>query len=158
MFKLPPLEGRCVPEEATDIVFFSCDYDYFDRHGYALQQSINRTVGWVHVHCHIINEGNMDKHVLDDLQSKYKFTYTHESVTKDFYANLDKNKKRMKEGIHIFKTNDLDYIARRTYLASVRFMRLNQLFKNPHQHIFQIDCDTILRNGFHTADFRQLTK
>ena len=31
----------------------------------------------------IINEGNMDKHVLDDLQSKYKFTYTHES-TKDF--------------------------------------------------------------------------
>ena len=66
-------------EEATDIVFSRCDYDYFDRHGYALQQSINRTVGWVHVHCPIINEGNMDKHVLDDLQSKYKFTYTHES-------------------------------------------------------------------------------
>ena len=37
----------------------------------------------------------------------------------------------MKEGRHIFKTDDLDYIARRTYLASVRFMRLNQPFKNP---------------------------
>ena len=49
MFKLPS-EWKIVPEEATDIVFFSCDYDYFDRHGYALQQSINRTVGWVHVH------------------------------------------------------------------------------------------------------------
>ena len=65
----------------------------------------------------------------------------------------------MKEGMHIFKTNDLDYIARRTYSCKCKILRLTQLFKKiPIQHIFQIDCDTILRNGFHTADFRQLTK
>ena len=63
MFKLPQLHGNIVPKEKEDIVFFSCDYDYFDRHGYALAQSINRTLGWMHVHCHVIDEGNMDKNV-----------------------------------------------------------------------------------------------
>ena len=58
MFKLPQLHGNIVPKEKEDIVFFSCDYDYFDRHGYALAQSINRTLGWMHVHCHVIDEGN----------------------------------------------------------------------------------------------------
>ena len=62
----------------------------------------------------------------------------------------------MKEGQDIFKTGDHDYIARRTYLASARFMRLYELFNNPNQHVFQLDCDTILRNGFHQADFRKI--
>ena len=55
----------------------------------------------------------------------------------------------MREGMSIFKTADINYIARRTYLASVRFMRgRNQLFKNKDTHVLQIDCDSILRNGF----------
>ena len=158
MFKLPQLHGNIVPKEKEDIVFFSCDYDYFDRHGYALAQSINRTLGWMHVHCHVIDEGNMDKNVLDKMSAVYSFTYTYEQVNEDFYKSLAKNKKRMKEGQHIFKTNDLDYIARRTYLASVRFMRLAHLFKRDHQYILQVDCDTVLRNGFFQNDFKDLTK
>jgi len=156
MFELPRLYGSLTPASESCVVFFSCDYDYFDRHGFALQQSINRTLGWMHVHCHIINEGNMNKLVLDDLQSKYKFTYTWEDVDNKFYTNLKKNHKRMKDGIDIFKTSDLDYIARRTYLASVRFMRLDELFPNKTQHVFQIDCDSILRNGFHQSAFMNL--
>ena len=38
------------------------------------------------------NEGNMNKNVLDKIQNNYKFTYTYETVTKDFYANLEKIK------------------------------------------------------------------
>jgi len=68
------------------------------------------------------------------------------------------SKKRMKEGQHIFKTDDLDYIARRTYLASVRFMRIAHLFKYDSQHILQVDCDTVLRNGFFQNEFQDLTR
>ena len=76
MFDVPQLHGHNVPQKAEDIIFFSCDYDYFDRHGYALAQSINRTIGWIHVHCHIINEGNMNQEVLDHLSRHFNFTYS----------------------------------------------------------------------------------
>tara|TARA_X000000368_G_C23057758_1_gene724812 strand:+ start:2439 stop:3287 length:849 start_codon:yes stop_codon:yes gene_type:complete len=158
MFELPKLHGHNVPNKAKDIIFFSCDYDYFDRHGYALAQSINRTIGWIHVHCHIINEGNMNQIVLDDLTRQFNFTYSYEHVSEQLYKDLKKNTKRMKEGQDIFKTGDLDYIARRTYLASARFMRLHELFKADDQYIFQLDCDTVLRNGFHQKDFRDMAK
>ena len=139
MFDVPQLHGHNVPQKAEDIIFFSCDYDYFDRHGYALAQSINRTIGWIHVHCHIINEGNMNQEVLDHLSRHFNFTYSYEHVKEDLYKNLGKNPKRMKEGQDIFKTGDHDYIARRTYLASARFMRLYELFNKPNQNIFQLD-------------------
>lgn len=98
----------------------------------------------------------MDQKVLDYLSQHFKFTYSYEHVKEDLYKNLDKNIKRMKEGQDIFKTGDHNYIARRTYLASARFMRLFELFHNPLQNIFQLDCDTILRNGFHQNDFRTI--
>ena len=157
MFKLPEMKGHMCPREELHVVYFSCDYDYFDRHGYALQQSINRTVGWVHVHCHIINEGNINHSTLKDLMNKFKFTYTWEDVDAQFYKDLPKNKSMMGEGMQIFKTSDLDYIARRTYLASVRFIHMAEIFTNPHQRILQIDCDSILRNGFHLVDFEKVT-
>jgi len=157
MFKLPKLQGQSVPHSEKYIIYFSCDYNYFDRHGFALQQSINRTVSWVHVHCHIINEGNMNTTVLDTLKDAYKFTYSYENVDDLFYHDMPKNKSKMKEGFDIFKTRDIDYIGRRTYLASVRFMRMKELFTLPDQHILQLDCDSILRNGFHMNDFIHLT-
>lgn len=145
------------PREEQHVIYFSADYDYFDKHGFALQQSINRTVGWIHVHCHIINEGNIDHTVLKQLSDQYKFTYTWEDVNEQFYKDLPKNKSLMGEGMQIFKTSNLDYIARRTYLASVRFIRMAEIFTNPKQRILQIDCDSILRNGFHLVDFEQVT-
>ena len=157
MFKLPELRGHMCPREEPNIIYFSCDYNYFDRHGFALQQSINRTVGWVHVHCHIINEGNIDHTLLKDLMGRYKFTYTWEDTNEQFYKDLPKNKSMMGEGMQIFKTSDIDYIARRTYLASVRFIRMAEIFTYPHQRILQIDCDSILRNGFHGHEFEEVT-
>jgi len=157
MFKLPEIKGHMCPREEQHVIYFSADYDYFDKHGFALQQSINRTVGWIHVHCHIINEGNIDHTVLKQLSDQYKFTYTWEDVNEQFYKDLPKNKSLMGEGMQIFKTSNLDYIARRTYLASVRFIRMAEIFTNPKQRILQIDCDSILRNGFHLVDFEQVT-
>ena len=153
----PSYKALCPNKEAEDYIFFSCDYDYFDRYGYALAQSINRTLSWMHVHCHIIDEGNMNKEVLDTMSNNYNFTYSFEEVKEGFYESLAKNNKRMKEGMNIFKTKDLNFIARKTYLASARFMRLSQLFKHNHQYVLQLDCDTVLKNGFHQADFRDLT-
>ena len=98
----------------------------------------------------------MNQEVLDHLSRHFNFTYSYEHVKEDLYKNLGKNPKRMKEGQDIFKTGDHDYIARRTYLASARFMRLYELFNKPNQNIFQLDCDTVLRNGFHQNDFRQI--
>ncbi len=145
------------PRDEPHIIYFSCDYNYFDRHGFALQQSISRTVGWVHIHCHIINEGNIDHNVLKNISNLYKFTYTWEDTNEQFYKDLPKNKSMMGEGMQIFKTADLDYIARRTYLASVRFIRMAEIFTNHKQRILQIDCDSILRNGFHLIEFEKVT-
>jgi hypothetical protein len=157
MFKLPEIKGYMCPRDEPHIIYFSCDYDYFDRHGFALQQSISRTVGWVHIHCHIINEGNIDHTVLKNIMNLYKFTYTWEDTNEQFYKDLPKNKNMMGEGMQIFKTAYLDYIARRTYLASVRFIRMAEIFTNHKQRILQIDCDSILRNGFHLIDFEKVT-
>ena len=66
MFKLPELQGHMCPRDEPHVIYFSADYDYFDKHGFALQQSINRTVGWIHVHCHIINEGNINVILVSD--------------------------------------------------------------------------------------------
>ena len=48
----------------------------------------------------------------------FRSTYTWEDVDAQFYKDLPKNKSMMGEGMQIFKTSDLDYIARRTYLRS----------------------------------------
>ena len=53
MFRLPTLQGECSPKNEQDVIYFSCDYDYFIKHGYALAKSIFGTVGWIHVHVHI---------------------------------------------------------------------------------------------------------
>ena len=88
------------------------------------------------------------------IHSKYPFTYTYENIFfLTFYKDPGKNNKRMKEGRHIFKTDDSDYIARRTYLVSCRFMRLKDLFDNETQHIFQLDCD----NPFYEMAFIKIT-
>jgi len=157
MFKLPEIQGHMCPRDEPHVIYFSADYDYFDKHGFALQQSINRTVGWIHVHCHIINEGNINHSVLKQLKDQYKFTYTWENVNEQFYIDLPKNKSMMGEGMQIFKTSDINYIARRTYLASVRFIRMAEIFTNPIQKVLQIDCDSILRNGFHPINFEEVT-
>tara|TARA_A200000159_G_C7335393_1_gene344886 strand:+ start:2600 stop:3451 length:852 start_codon:yes stop_codon:yes gene_type:complete len=157
MFKLPEIQGHMCPRDEPHVIYFSADYDYFDKHGFALQQSINRTVGWIHVHCHIINEGNINHTVLTQLKDQYKFTYTWENVNEQFYIDLPKNKSMMGEGMQIFKTSDINYIARRTYLASVRFIRMAEIFTNPIQKVLQIDCDSILRNGFHPITFEEVT-
>jgi len=157
MFNLPKLKGTLCPPNSQHVIFFSCDYDYFDRHGYALANSINSTLSWVHVHVHIINEGNIDHTILTQLQETRKFTYTYEDIPQNFYTNMLKNKSRMSEGIDIFKTRDIDYIARRTYLACVRFMRLYELFPSENQYVLQLDCDSILRNGFHMNEFVRIT-
>ena len=97
MFKLPELQGYMCPRDEQHVIYFSADYEYFDKHGFALQQSINRTVGWIHVHCHIINEGNINHTVLKQLRDQFKFTYTWEDVEPQFYEHLPKNKNMMRK-------------------------------------------------------------
>lgn len=155
-FRLPQLEGT-IPgsSEVEDIIYFGCDFDYFDRHGIALAKSVNYTLSWMHVHCHLVLSQGQEK-MIDKMYTHPKFTYTYEIVNEDFYKDMIKNKHKMRDGMSIFKTNDLDFIAKRTYLASCRFMRIQQLFKNPYQCILQLDCDTILKNGFHQSKFRDI--
>ena len=50
-FRLPQLEGT-IPggNEVQDIIYFGCDYNYFDRHGIALAKSINYTLAVSYTH------------------------------------------------------------------------------------------------------------
>jgi len=158
MFKLPEIQGHICPKEYKDVIYFSCDYEYFYKHGYALAKSIFGTIGWIHVHIHIINEGNIDHAVLKEFTKLHSFTYTWEDIDPQFYIALPKRLHQMRDGYSIFNIADPDYVARRTYLASVRFMRLPQLFKHEDTHVLQIDCDSILRTAFHQSTFRELAK
>ena len=63
----------------------------------------------------------------------------------------------MKEGMHIFKTNDLDYIARRTY-SKCKIQRLTHYLKKSHPTYFpKLTVIQSYVTDF-TVDFRQLTK
>lgn len=155
IFKLPSLKGD-KPDTAKEIIYFSCDPKYYEMYGYPLMNSIISMIPWLHVHCHIIYKDYEEYNKKIFMQNS-RITYSHETITQGYINNIKINHDMMEEGRLIFKKNNDFEIIEKTYLASARFMRMEDLFKDD-QYVFQVDCDSILQHGFPQHEFHYLCK
>jgi hypothetical protein len=151
-FNIPDLQGT--KPVGSDVIYFSCNKDYYYRFGVPLINSIIHTVDFLCIHIHLVLKPEDICNI--NITRHGRITYTHEVINNEFLSNIPINHSRINEGKVIWNTdNELDVIEK-TYYASARFMRLDELFTDS-QYIFQIDCDSILRNKFTQNDYRRLT-
>lgn len=150
-FTLPELKGD--RPRNKHIIYFSCDPKYWDYYGWALASSVLRYMPEMSVHCHLII---YDKKPKFELIKDKRITYSWETISTDFIKSIPVAKDKMSEGETIFNTKDHTQIILKTYLASVRFMRMSQIFKED-QRVLQLDCDTVLQKPFYMQDFDRLT-
>lgn len=124
---LPPLQGE-VPQVGPDdvVTFFVADSSYFWQHGLVLLGSLGRRSSGTRCHVHVINpdEGvapaiQRIREMLPDLRLTYSYEHG------DFEGSSD------------------DYI--RTYSASVRFVRLAQIFAGAPATYLSLDADCVVR-------------
>jgi tetratricopeptide (TPR) repeat protein len=125
---LPPLLGDTPDVTADDVViFFAADSSFFWDHGLVLIESAGRRSPLATCHVHVINP---DAEVVSAIEAvrkllpEFRLSYSFEHV--DFEGCSD---------IHI-----------RTYYASVRFVRLAEVFARSPAHYLCIDADGIVRS------------
>lgn len=152
-FNIPALHGN--KPSGSNIIYFSCNKDYYYRFGIPLLNSILHTVEFLDVHIHLI----LKPQDIGDINLKRdnRVSYTHEIIDDEFLSSIPINHSRIKEGKDIWNTENELEVIEKTYYASARFMRLDELF-NDEQYVFQIDCDSICRNSFGQNDYRRLTE
>lgn len=148
-FVLPKLKGD--KPTAENIIYFSCNKDYYHKYGIPLINSILNTVDFISIHCHLILKSETI-----NLLKNSRVSYTYEVIDENFLKSIPINTRR-EEGKEIWGTDNILEVIEKTYYASSRFMRLTELF-NETQHIFQIDCDSLMQNPIKEEEFRTLTK
>jgi hypothetical protein len=140
MFELPNIEGD-LPQN-KHVIYFSCDDVYYVEYGIPLIKSIIKQIPWITVHCHLmLRDGSIS------LFKHKRVTYTYERVTNSFIESIPKPK-IMKYG------QQKDPLI--VYYACARFLHIDKLFQT-HQHVLQIDCDSLLFNPFPQEAFEVLT-
>lgn len=142
-FKLPKVQGTLPSKE--NIVYFSCDENYYNEYGIALIKSIIYQIDWIHVHCHIIS-----KNPVTFLKEFPRTTYTYEIIDEKFVNTIPFEK--------LFSVSkvDTEINPEIVYFSCARFMQLNKIFDHTHR-VFQIDCDSLLFKTFTIEDFKWLT-
>jgi hypothetical protein len=124
---LPPLSGD-LPKAAPDdvVTFFVADPSYFWQHGLVLLASLGRRSPGTQCHVHVINPDDgvapaiaSVREMLPDL----RLTFSSEHVNFDGRSD--------------------DYV--RTYYASVRFVRLAEIFARAPAIYLSLDADCIVR-------------
>jgi hypothetical protein len=126
---LPPLLGD-VPDVAPEdaVIFFGADSNFFWEHGLVLIGSVGRSSPGAKCHVHVINPDagiaravEIIRTILPDLSLSYSYEYA------DFEGCND---------LHI-----------RTYYASVRFVRLAEIFAQSPAFYICVDADGIVRGN-----------
>jgi len=139
LFRLPNIEGD-LPQH-KHIVYFSCDDIYYQNYGLALIKSILNQIPWITIHCHLLlkNDVSLYKHK--------RISYTFERITESFIKNIP-------EGKIVKNGQKKDKLT--VYYSCARFLQIHKLFK-PHQHVLQIDCDSLLFKEFNQEAFQSIT-
>jgi tetratricopeptide (TPR) repeat protein len=124
---LPPLLGNIPAVTPGDVaIFFSADNTYFWQHGLVLLGSIARNWPSAKCHLHVVNpDAGVAQaiEVVRRLAPDLKLSYSYEQVDLERCSNT-----------HI-----------RTYYASVRFVRLAEIFAQAPATYLCVDADSIVR-------------
>lgn len=125
---LPPLQGEMPNVQRDDLViYFAADSTYFWQHGLTLLASVGRHSPGAACHVHVINPDAGVAQAVEAvcrLLPGIKLSYSYEHV--DFAGCTD---------THV-----------RTYYASVRFVRLAEIFAASPASYLCLDADSILRH------------
>jgi hypothetical protein len=149
--KYPKLQGTRSTQK--HVIYFSCDWLYYQEHGIPLIKSIVNTIDWIGVHVHLVLYRPPT-----DLYYHTRVSYTYEIISDDFINSIvlatDSGKLTVnKELLH----TDNEYrIKEIIYFSCARFIKLAELFQK-NQFVLQIDADAILFNEFSLEEFKEVT-
>jgi hypothetical protein len=155
---LPPLQGNL--DQDRFFIYAACDFEYFNEFGPALINSVlrNTTFG---VHLHLYNPtAEQIKHCRS--QDRVSITYEYapmemfdvaakqwETVPAD--PELADRRRRIITAMGKGNDTSIQQRIQRTYFASARFVRLQQLIR-PANRLLAIDIDAVVRGNFPELD------
>jgi hypothetical protein len=156
--KLPPLQG--ILNQEHFFIYAACDVEYFNDFGPALINSVlkNTTFG---IHLHLYNP-TPDQ--IKYCRSIDRVSITYEiapieifDVAADRWKTVPDNpeladrRRRIITAMGKGKDSSIQQRIQRTYFASARFIRLQQLIR-PNTRMFAIDVDAIVRRPLPDLD------
>lgn len=155
---LPPLQG--ILNQENFFIYSACDVDYFDEFGPALINSVlrNTTFG---IHLHLYNPTPEQIHYCRSVE-RVSITYEHAPIdlfttaasrwtTASSDPELADQRKRILTAMGKGRDTSIQQRIQRTYFASARFIRLQQLIR-PTSRLFAIDVDAIVRSDLPALD------
>ncbi len=150
--QLPKLSGSC--DQTRPFIFAAADAAYFDAHGKSLINSVIQHTDY-NIHLHIYNP---IQHQIDLCQSMPRVSVSWEVIdleefhdiatewlNKQHFVNLRQH--QMYNKGHQFGRTFLTDLIIKTYYASVRFIRLNELLTTG-QRCLALDVDGLVRAPF----------
>jgi hypothetical protein len=155
---LPPLLGNL--DQENFFIYAACDVDYFDEFGSTLINSVlkNTTFG---IHLHLYNPTPEQIHYC---RSVHRVSITYEHTPMDLFTSAAKKwttvsndpeladrRRRIVTAMDKGKDTSIQQRIQRTYFASARFIRLQQLIR-PNNQLLAIDIDAIVRKDLPTLD------
>lgn len=156
--KLPPLQGNL--DQPNFFIYVACDYNYFNEFGPALINSVLKNTEFgVHLHLY-----NPTQEQINHCRSIDRVSITYEVVPIEMFnlaaeqwktvpadPELADRRRRIITAMRKGKDTDIQQRIQRTYFASARFIRLQQLIR-PTSKLLAIDIDAIVRGNFPELD------
>jgi hypothetical protein len=155
---MPPLQG--ILNQENFFIYAACDRDYFDEFGPALINSVLKNTAFG-VHLHLYNP-TQDQirycRSIDRVSITYEVTPIElfdtaakqwETVSTD--PELADRRRRIITAMSKGKDTSIQQRIQRTYFASARFIRLQQLIR-PTSRLLAIDIDAIVRSTMPELD------
>ena len=156
--QLPPLQG--ILNQEHFFIYAACDVEYFNEFGPALINSVlkNTTFG---IHLHLYNP---TPEQIKYCRSIDRVSITYENAPIEFFdiaakkwelvpsdPELADRRRRIITAMGKGKDTNIQQRIQRTYFASARFIRLQQLIR-PNTQMFAIDIDAIVRKNLPALD------
>jgi hypothetical protein len=155
---MPPLQG--ILNQTNFFIYAACDVEYFNEFGPSLINSaLTNTAFGVHLHLY-----NPSPDQILYCRSIDRVSITYEYAPIDMFTaaaeqwtsvsndpELADRRRRILTAMGKGKDTSIQQRIQRTYFASARFVRLQQLIR-PNDRLFAIDIDAIVRSNLPVLD------
>jgi hypothetical protein len=155
---MPPLHGKL--DQSNFFIYAACDHDYFNDFGPALINSVlQNTQFGVHLHLY-----NPTPEQISYCNNRDRVSVTHEHAPIELFdvcagqwatasadPELADRRRRILTAMTKGKDTSIQQRIQRTYFASARFIRLQQLIQ-PTAQALAIDVDAVVRKNLPALD------
>lgn len=155
---IPPLQGNL--DQNNFFIYVACDVEYFNEFGTALINSVLKNTAFgIHLHLY-----NPTPEQISYCRSIDRVSITYELAPIEIFnaaadrwktvptdPELADRRRRIITAMSKGKDTSIQQRIQRTYFASARFIRLQQLIR-PNTRMFAIDIDAIVRSNLPDLD------